>query len=78
MNDKVRILLFLLGAVVFNLLTLLICFILLGLVYVLLLLPHIKTGYAHYGLIPVFVLAAVLSFVIYRLVLKGINNRRRQ
>jgi hypothetical protein len=67
---NVRILLFMLGAVLFNLIVLGLCFIPLALAYAFLLAPHIPAGYAPYGFIPLFAVSGFVSCILYKLVLK--------
>jgi hypothetical protein len=64
-ESLVRTVLFFLGAVGFNLAALVFCFVLLGLPYAFLVVPHIEAAWAPYGFIPIFMLAAGLSFFMY-------------
>jgi pilus assembly protein TadC len=75
MSKKTNTLWFILGATVFNILTTIICFILLLLVYARLLLPKLPESAAAWGLPIIFIGAIVLSFIFYRFILKQIMKK---
>jgi hypothetical protein len=74
MNKKTNTLCFILGATVFNILVTIFCFVVLLLLYARLaaLLPE-ESG--PWGFPVIFIGAIVLSFLIYRLILKQIQKR---
>lgn len=78
MSKKTNTLLFILGATAFNILTTIIAFILLFALYVNFIMP-LLSGYgesaAAWGLPVIFILSIVLSFLLYRVVLKLIMKK---
>ena len=75
MSKKSNTLLFILGATAFNILTTLIFFILLLLLYARSLLPVLPENVAAWGFPVIFIGAIALSFVLYRIVLKQIMKK---
>ena len=75
MSKKTNTLWFILGATAFNILTTLICFILLLLVYARLLMPGLPESAAAWGFPIIFIGAIALSFVLYRFILKLIMKK---
>ena len=75
MSKKTNTLWFILGATVFNILTTIICFILLLIIYARLLLPSLPESAAAWGFPIIFIGAIVISFVLYRFVLKLIMKK---
>jgi hypothetical protein len=69
-NKKLKVALFVLVATVFNVVTTLICFAGLALLYVAFIVPRFPDKAAAAGFIPLFVAAFALAFLIYRAVLK--------
>ena len=72
MNKKTNTIWFILGATVFNILTTIICFVLLLVLYVKLNLPESTVAW---GFPLIFIGAIVLSFLIYRLVIKQVMKK---
>jgi membrane protein implicated in regulation of membrane protease activity len=70
MNKKANTLLFILGATVFNILVTVLCFILLLVVYAKFIMTHLPESGQSWGFPLLFIVAIVLSFLVYRLVLK--------
>jgi Zn-dependent protease with chaperone function len=75
MSKKTNTLLFILGATAFNILTTIICFLLLLLVYARFILPYLSEEVGAWGFPVVFVGAIALSFVLYRIILKQIMKK---
>jgi hypothetical protein len=77
MSKKTNTLWFILGATVFNLLVTVICFVALLLLYVRVLAPLFPDpeNAAAWGFPLVFIAAIVLSFVVYRVLLKQLTKR---
>ena len=81
MSKKTNTLLFILGATAFNILTTIIAFLLLMVVYVRLIMPlfgeNVETAETAtaWGLPIIFILSIVLSFLLYRLILKLIMKK---
>jgi hypothetical protein len=75
MNKKVNTLLFMLGATLFNVITTILCFLLLLLLYGKLIRPYIPEGGHIWGLPIIFVAAIALSFVAYRVALKQLIKK---
>ncbi|MDR1251170.1 MAG: leader peptide processing enzyme [Treponema sp.] len=70
MNKKVNTLLFILGATLFNIIITVLGFVCLLLLYVKLIIPFLPEEGRSWGFPLIFIAAIVLSFVIYRFVLK--------
>jgi peptidoglycan/LPS O-acetylase OafA/YrhL len=72
MNKKVNTLLFVLAATVFNILTTVISFFILYIPFVRFLVPHIPNQeiVGSWGLIAIMIASFVISFLLYRFVLK--------
>jgi hypothetical protein len=75
MNKKGNTLLFILGATVFNILVTVICFLALFVLFAWLLAPRLPPAAGAWILLIIFVGAVVLSFIIYRMVLKLLFKR---
>ncbi|MDR0598579.1 MAG: leader peptide processing enzyme [Treponema sp.] len=76
MRSKFKLALIMLAATAFNILVTALCLVILLVLYGLLLSPHIPAEKAFIGLPILFVIALVLSFVIYQLTLKTILKKR--
>ena len=70
MNKKANTLLFVLGATLFNMITTIVSFLALLLLYAKTIMPHIPEGGRGWGFPLIFIAAIALSFVLYRFVLK--------
>ena len=70
MTKKLKLVLFMLAATVFNIAATAICFIILMLLYTALLVPHISAESAFFGLPLLFTASMVLSFIVYQKLLK--------
>jgi len=70
MNKKANTLLFILGATVFNVLTAIISFVLLTLLYVRFLMELIPESGRSWGFALIFISSIAISFLVYRAVLK--------
>jgi hypothetical protein len=75
MNKKLNTLLFMLGATLFNILTTIICLLILLQVYGELIMPLIPENGRGWGLPIIFIAAIALSFVVYRVVLKYLMKK---
>jgi len=75
MSKKTNTLWFMLGATVFNILVTVVCFLAMLILYGRLLAPLLPPEAASLGLPIIFVGAIVLSFLVYRVVLKAIMKR---
>jgi hypothetical protein len=75
MSKKTNTLWFILGATAFNIAVTVICFVLLLVVYAKFLAPYLPESGAAWGFPVIFIGAIVLSFVVYRLILKQIMKR---
>ena len=75
MSKKTNTLWFILGATAFNILTTLICFVLLLVIYVKLFVSHLPESAAAWGFPIIFIGAIVLSFVLYRFILKLVMKK---
>ena len=75
MSKKTNTLWFVLGATAFNILTTLICFILLLVVYARLLMPSLPETAAAWGFPVIFVGAIAISFFLYRFILKQVMKK---
>jgi hypothetical protein len=75
MNKKANTIWFLLGATVFNIVTTIVCFIVLLVLYGRLLAPLLPETAAAWGLPVILVGSFVLAFVIYRLAMKQLMKR---
>ena len=75
MSKKTNTLWFILGATVFNILTTIICFLLLLVVYARFFLPSLPETAAAWGFPIIFIGAIVLSFFLYRYILKLIMKK---
>jgi len=75
MNKKVNTLLFILGATVFNILIVVLCFIALTVLYVNFLMPSVPEESRSWGFALIFLTAIVLSFLLYRLILKFLMKK---
>ena len=75
MSKKTNTLWFILGATAFNILSTMICFIVLILIYVRVLQPYLPETAAQWGLLISFIGAMALSFVLYRVILKQVMKK---
>jgi len=75
MNKKLNTVLFVLGATVFNVLTTIISFGLLIFIYIRLLYNLIPQQYASWGFSIIFIASLVVSFVVYRNLLKYLMKK---
>lgn len=75
MSKKSNTIIFMLGATMFNILVTVLSFIILFIVYSQLIAPHIPQENAAIGLPVIFIGAILLSFLIYRTVLKYIMKK---
>jgi len=75
MNKKVNTLLFIFGATVFNILIVVLCFIVLTSLYYNFLMPSIPEESRSWGFAIVFLASIVLSFVLYRLIIKYLMKK---
>ena len=75
MSKKTNTLWFILGATAFNILTTIICFVLLLVVYARLLMPSLPETAAAWGFPIIFIGAIALSFVLYRFILKQVMKK---
>ena len=75
MNKKVNTLLFILGATLFNVIVTAVCFLALLLLYARTIMPFIHDESRGWGFPIIFIAAIVLSFIIYRFVLKVIIKK---
>jgi hypothetical protein len=75
MSKKSNTLLFIMGATIFNILVTIICFMALFVLFAWLLAPRLPDSAAAWGLPVIFIGAIVLSFVIYRILLKLLFKR---
>jgi len=70
MSKKLNTVLFILGATVFNVLIVIICFLLLMFIYVKLLYNLIPEQYSSWGFTIIFIASLAVSFIVYRFALK--------
>jgi hypothetical protein len=75
MSKKTNTLVFILGATVFNILVTILCFLALFVLFVKFIMPQLGEASSGWGLPVIFVLAIVLSFLIYRVILKQIMKK---
>jgi hypothetical protein len=75
MSKKTNTLLFILGATVFNVVTVVVCFLALFLLFVKFLTPILPETAATWALPVIFLGSIALSFVIYRIALKALMKR---
>ena len=75
MSKKTNTLWFILAATAFNILTTIICFVLLLFVYARLIMPSLPESAAAWGFPIIFIGAIVLSFFLYRFILKIIMKK---
>ena len=75
MSKKSNTLWFILGATAFNILTTLIFFVFLLMLYARLLLPYLPESVAAWGFPVIFIGAIALSFVLYRIILKQVMKK---
>jgi hypothetical protein len=75
MSKKSNTLLFIVGATVFNILVTVICFFALFILFAWLLAPRLPPAVATWGFLIIFIGAIVLSFIVYRIVLKLLFKR---
>jgi len=75
MSKKTNTILFILGGTVFNVLTTLVCFVILIMIYSRFLYPMLPESGAAWALPIIFVASIVASFFIYRLVVKIIAKK---
>ena len=75
MSKKSNTLWFILGATAFNILTTLIFFILLLIIYARLFMPYLPEEAAAWGFPVIFIGAIALSFVLYRVILKQVMKK---
>ena len=75
MSKKTNTLWFILGATVFNILSTLLFFVLLMVVYARFLMPGLPETAQAWGIPIIFIGAIVLSFVLYRFILKQIMKK---
>jgi hypothetical protein len=74
MNKRTNTLLFILGATVFNILLYIICFLLLLVIYARVV-PLLPESVQSWGLIVILILPIVISFILYRLILKVVIKK---
>jgi uncharacterized membrane protein (DUF485 family) len=74
-NKKTNTWLFILGATVFNILITIISFVVLLAIYAKFIMPRIPGEGAAWGFLIIFIAALVLSFVLYRVILKHLLKR---
>jgi hypothetical protein len=74
MSKKSNTLLFILGATVFNILTTIICMIILMAIYARII-PMLPESGAAWGFPVIFIAAIALSFVVYRVILKRVMKK---
>jgi membrane protein YdbS with pleckstrin-like domain len=70
MNKKVNTLLFILGATAFNILTAILSFVILLILYIRFLADYIPESERAWGFTFIFIAAMVISFVVYRAIFK--------
>jgi len=75
MNKKVNTLLFILGGTVFNILIAILCFVALTALYWNFLMPLMPEESRWWGFTIIFLASIVLSFVLYRLILKHLIKK---
>ncbi|MDR1839969.1 MAG: leader peptide processing enzyme [Treponema sp.] len=75
MNKKVNTLLFIFGATAFNILIAILCFIVLTSLYYNFLMPLLPEGGRSWGFAIIFLASIVLSFVIYRVIMKYLMKK---
>ncbi|MFP3090794.1 alkaline shock response membrane anchor protein AmaP [Treponema sp. TIM-1] len=75
MSKKTNTLLFILGATVFNILVTIVCFMALFVLFAWLLAPRLPPDAAAWSFPIIFIGAIVLSFIIYRIILKLLFKR---
>ncbi|MDR3193448.1 MAG: leader peptide processing enzyme [Treponema sp.] len=75
MSKKTNTLFFILGATVFNIVTTVICFLILMVIYARFLIEKLPQESVAWGFPIIFIAAIALSFVVYRLVLKQLMKR---
>jgi peptidoglycan/LPS O-acetylase OafA/YrhL len=75
MSKKTNTLFFILGATAFNILTTIICFLILMVIYARFLIDKLPEESAAWGFPIIFIAAIALSFVVYRVVLKQLMKR---
>jgi len=75
MNKKVNTLLFIVGATIFNILIVVLCFIALTALYLNFLMPSIPEESRSWGFALIFLASIVLSFFLYRLILKYLMKK---
>jgi hypothetical protein len=75
MSKKTNTLWFILGATVFNILTTILCFIVLFAIYVRFFLPILSESVAAWGFPVIFIGAIVASFFLYRFILKQLMKK---
>jgi prepilin signal peptidase PulO-like enzyme (type II secretory pathway) len=75
MSKKTNTLWFILGATAFNILITVVCFILLLVVFIKFITPYLPESAAAWGFPIIFVGAIVLSFVLYRIILKQLMKK---
>jgi len=75
MNKKVNTLLFIFGGTVFNILIVVVCFIVLTLLYYNFLMPLMPEESHSWGFALIFLASIVLSFVLYRIIIKYLMKK---
>ncbi|MDR2634305.1 MAG: leader peptide processing enzyme [Treponema sp.] len=75
MSKKTNTLLFILGATVFNILIMILCFIVLLFIYARVLVPVLPESVQAWGLPLIFIVSVALSFWLYRIILKQLLQR---
>ena len=75
MSKKTNTLWFVLGATAFNILTTMIFFILLLMIYARFLIPYLPESAAAWGFPVIFIGAIVLSFFLYKIILKQVMKK---
>jgi len=70
MNKKLNTIFFILGATLFNVLTTIVCFVLLIFIYIRFLYNLIPEQYSSWGFSIIFIASLAISFVAYRFLLK--------
>ncbi|MDR2551854.1 MAG: leader peptide processing enzyme [Treponema sp.] len=78
MNKKVRLTLLMLAATAFNIVTTVLCFTLLLILYTLLLIPRIPPDKAFIGFPFLFAAALIMSFLLYQLALKFFLKKQKK
>jgi len=75
MNKKLNTLLFVLGATLFNILVVVVSFLLLSAIFVAAIARHLPDGAEQMGLSVIFIASIVISFFVYRLALNRLLGK---